>query len=84
MIGPPGTGKTLLARALAGMITSNFAFSSKFLKSFSFLILLLNYVPILILLGEAGVKFYSFSGSEFEEPFAGVGPKRVRKLFQQV
>jgi ATP-dependent metalloprotease len=35
------------------------------------------------LAGEAGVKFYSFSGSEFEEPFAGVGPKRVRKLFAQ-
>jgi ATP-dependent metalloprotease len=35
------------------------------------------------LAGEAGVKFYSFSGSEFEEPFAGVGPKRVRKLFSQ-
>lgn len=84
MIGPPGTGKTLLARALAGMTTLNFAFSSKFL----FVVLIFQFcflcVPILILLGEAGVKFYSFSGSEFEEPFAGVGPKRVRKLFQQV
>ena len=32
--------------------------------------------------GEAGVPFYSISGSEFEEMFVGVGASRVRDLFQ--
>jgi len=32
---------------------------------------------------EAGVPFYSMSGSEFVEKFAGVGAKRVRSLFAQ-
>ncbi len=34
--------------------------------------------------GEAGVPFFSVSGSEFLEMFVGVGPARVRDLFKQV
>ncbi|MGJ8606033.1 MAG: ATP-dependent zinc metalloprotease FtsH [Marivita sp.] len=34
--------------------------------------------------GEAGVPFYSISGSEFVEMFVGVGAARVRDLFEQV
>jgi cell division protease FtsH len=33
--------------------------------------------------GQAGVPFFSVSGSEFIEIFAGVGPARVRKLFAE-
>jgi cell division protease FtsH len=33
--------------------------------------------------GEAGVPFFSLSGSEFVEMFVGVGAARVRSLFQQ-
>ncbi|HEX6305261.1 MAG TPA: ATP-dependent zinc metalloprotease FtsH [Anaerolineales bacterium] len=33
--------------------------------------------------GEAGVPFYSLSGSEFVEMFAGVGASRVRDLFEK-
>jgi cell division protease FtsH len=33
--------------------------------------------------GEAGVPFFSISGSDFVEMFAGVGASRVRSLFQQ-
>ncbi len=33
--------------------------------------------------GEAGVPFFSLSGSEFVEMFVGVGAARVRDLFQQ-
>ena len=33
--------------------------------------------------GEAGVPFFSMSGSDFEEMFVGVGASRVRDLFQQ-
>ena len=33
--------------------------------------------------GEAGVPFYSFSGSDFVEMFVGVGASRVRDLFDQ-
>lgn len=33
--------------------------------------------------GEAGVPFYSFSGSDFVEMFVGVGASRVRDLFSQ-
>lgn len=32
--------------------------------------------------GEAGVPFYSISGSDFVEMFVGVGASRVRKLFE--
>ena len=32
--------------------------------------------------GEAGVKFFYNSGSDFEEVFVGVGAKRVRELFE--
>jgi len=31
--------------------------------------------------GEAGVPFYSASGSDFVEMYVGVGPKRIRELF---
>ncbi|MBP9771303.1 MAG: ATP-dependent zinc metalloprotease FtsH [Candidatus Pacebacteria bacterium] len=34
--------------------------------------------------GEAGVPFFSISGSEFVEMFVGVGASRVRDLFQNV
>src|SRR5581483_5858563 len=33
--------------------------------------------------GEAGVPFFSISGSEFVEMFVGVGASRVRDLFDQ-
>lgn len=33
--------------------------------------------------GEAGVPFFSMSGSDFIEMFAGLGAKRVRDLFEQ-
>jgi len=33
--------------------------------------------------GEAGVPFYSASGSDFIEMFVGVGPSRVRDLFRE-
>ncbi|KDP42240.1 hypothetical protein JCGZ_02970 [Jatropha curcas] len=33
--------------------------------------------------GESGVPFLSISGSDFMEMFVGVGPSRVRNLFQQ-
>lgn len=33
--------------------------------------------------GEAGVPFYSVSGSSFIEMFAGIGAKRVRELFNE-
>jgi cell division protease FtsH len=32
--------------------------------------------------GEAGVPFFSITGSDFMEMFVGVGPKRVRDLFE--
>jgi AFG3 family protein len=33
--------------------------------------------------GESGVPFFSISGSDFMEMFVGVGPSRVRNLFQE-
>ncbi len=33
--------------------------------------------------GEAGVPFFSISGSDFVEMFVGVGASRVRELFEQ-
>ena len=33
--------------------------------------------------GEAGVPFFSISGSDFVEMFVGVGAARVRDLFEQ-
>lgn len=33
--------------------------------------------------GEAGCKFFSCSGSEFDELFVGLGAKRVRSLFEE-
>ena len=34
--------------------------------------------------GEAGVPFFSISGSDFVEMFVGVGASRVRDLFQEI
>jgi AFG3 family protein len=42
--------------------------------------------PIFVLpciVGEAGVPFFSISGSDFIEMFVGVGPSRVRDLFKE-
>jgi len=36
----------------------------------------------LLVAGEAGVPFFSISGSEFVEMFVGVGASRVRDLFK--
>ena len=36
-----------------------------------------------LLSGEAGVPFFSISGSEFVEMFVGVGASRVRDLFKK-
>src|SRR4051794_23168687 len=36
-----------------------------------------------VVAGEAGVPFYSISGSDFVEMFVGVGASRVRDLFEQ-
>src|SRR5947199_174391 len=62
------------------------------------LTILLNALPILLLVGppgtgktllaravagEAGVPFYSASGTDFVELFVGVGASRVRDLFEQ-
>lgn len=33
--------------------------------------------------GEAGVPFYTISGSDFTEMFVGVGPARVRSMFEE-
>lgn len=33
--------------------------------------------------GESGLPFYSLAGSDFVEMFAGLGPRRVRKLFEK-
>ena len=33
--------------------------------------------------GEAGVPFFSISGSDFVEMFVGVGASRVRDMFEQ-
>lgn len=33
--------------------------------------------------GEAGVPFFSMAGSDFVEMYVGVGPKRVRELYQK-
>lgn len=33
--------------------------------------------------GEAGVTFYQTSGSSFEEKYVGLGPKRIRTLFEE-
>lgn len=33
--------------------------------------------------GEAGVKFYACSGSNFDEMYVGVGASRIRKLFEE-
>lgn len=77
--GPPGTGKTLIAKATAGKFFKNGQFlpiSRQPLEtkckqnSFQFL-------------GEANVPFISVSGSEFLEMFVGVGPKRVRDMFEK-
>lgn len=33
--------------------------------------------------GEAGVPFYSISGSEFDEVFVGIGASRIREMFKE-
>ena len=33
--------------------------------------------------GEAGVKFISITGSDFDEMFVGVGASRIKKLFEE-
>lgn len=32
--------------------------------------------------GEAGVNFFSAAGSEFQQLFVGVGPQRIKDLFE--
>lgn len=78
LVGPPGTGKTLLAKAIAGeavrlhhhrnAVRKAHTPDSTFLTPFT--------LP-------QGVPFLYCSGSEFDEVFVGVGPRRVRKLFEE-
>ena len=33
--------------------------------------------------GEAGVTFFHYTGSQFDELFVGVGARRIRNMFEQ-
>lgn len=41
------------------------------------------YAGVQAVAGEAGVPFFSISGSDFVELFVGVGASRVRELFDE-
>lgn len=40
-------------------------------------------MPLQAIAGEAGVPFFSASGTEFMEMFVGVGASRVRDMFEK-
>ena len=76
--GPPGTGTwrcTFFLMETFGQCTTNCITILAFVTGKT---LLAKAVA-----GEAGVPFYSTSGSDFIEMFVGVGPARVRSLFEE-
>ena len=82
--GPPGTGKTLLAKV---SLLRALRWSASDVRR-AHLAVGGGAAPVptahtQATAGEAGVPFFSTSGSEFLEMFVGVGPSRVRDLFEK-